>query len=116
MIRSFVDVVRAGALAGLMVAGWCEAQAVDVSMYYVRKGLQFTQTSSAAPTANQFLPALFIARVDGRVASIQEISLASPSPIFSLVNLDQAGDHFEFVIPGDTNEVNQFFPNGDYTF
>ncbi|HTG45497.1 MAG TPA: hypothetical protein VK633_13305, partial [Verrucomicrobiae bacterium] len=115
MMRSIFDVFRAGALAGL-VLGAIQAEAVDVSSFSVRKGLLLEQTSASLVETNGFEPAFFIARVDGRTASISEVSLATPSPIFGQVTLDDMGDRFEYVVPGSKEDVDSLLPSGPYTF
>src|SRR4051794_18726357 len=120
MTRSNKTIFRFGALTGLLLAGIQVAQAATITSYFVRKGLEYDQTTTAAPTLSQFAPALFIARLAGDASNISEVDLSTPSQSFPFIpSIDKQGDpgdRFEFSLPGSTDDLDQLVPNGNYSF
>ncbi len=77
----------------------------------------YEQSSAAAPSLNTFDPGYFVARVNGDAASAGNPTVSTPSTTFpGDLPLDDDVDHNEFSVPGSAEDVDGYFPAGNYTF
>jgi hypothetical protein len=115
-MESYLRKLQIGILTAGCVAGLQEAHAAGITAFYVRKANAYEQTSASAPTPIGFTPAYFVARANGDAASIANTTVSTPSQFFPNVPLDDKGDHVEFSLPADLDQVNTFMPPGNYSF